>query len=266
MSESPGNTAFSPLGPMLDTLEFVKRTWSQFNVPSSFTPTLDVGELDKRIADLRAVEHWLSMNLNLLQASIRGLEIQRGTVVAVRAFGDALGQSTEAMAQASRADVSAQAASTAQSSPQAAASSANSADPEPQMPADVASSGDSDDRLNTPSASGNVFSSLFGAQPLQLPTGTRMVDPGAWWQLLQGQFNQLAQAALSSATPSQTPVGDSGKRSTAGSRASAKASAGPTAKKTSSKSSGQGHGAKAPPARQGDRTKTAPVRGSQTGR
>ena len=31
------------------------------------TPTLDVEELDKRITDMKAVEGWLKMNLNMLQ-------------------------------------------------------------------------------------------------------------------------------------------------------------------------------------------------------
>ena len=42
-------------------------------------PTLDPREIDKRIADLRSIEGWLSMNLNMVKFSIQGLELQRAT-------------------------------------------------------------------------------------------------------------------------------------------------------------------------------------------
>jgi len=56
-------------------------------VPSMMMPTLDVKELDKRIADMRSVENWLKLNLGLLQTTIQGLEMQRNTVQAWQQFG-----------------------------------------------------------------------------------------------------------------------------------------------------------------------------------
>jgi hypothetical protein len=50
------------------------------------TPTLDVNEIDKRITDLKTVEGWLRMNLNMLQMSIQGLEMQRATLAAMQAI------------------------------------------------------------------------------------------------------------------------------------------------------------------------------------
>lgn len=71
-----------------DPLEFVRGMWSSmgFNLPGMVTPTLDVDELDKRIADLKAVENWLKMNLNMLQMSTQGLEMQRAALAAVKAM------------------------------------------------------------------------------------------------------------------------------------------------------------------------------------
>ena len=63
-----------------------------FSLPGMVTPTLDVNELDKRIADLKAVEGWLKMNLNMLQMSIQGLEMQRVTLAAVRAISQSATQ------------------------------------------------------------------------------------------------------------------------------------------------------------------------------
>ena len=76
-----------------DPMEFLKSMWGGmgFPLPGMVTPTLDVGELDKRITDLKAVEGWLKMNLNMLQASIQGLEMQRLTVAALQAAGHSTG-------------------------------------------------------------------------------------------------------------------------------------------------------------------------------
>ena len=76
-----------------DPLEFLKSMWGSmgFSLPGMVTPTLDVDELGKRIADLKAVEGWLKMNLNMLQVSIQGLEMQRGALVAMQAFSQSVG-------------------------------------------------------------------------------------------------------------------------------------------------------------------------------
>ena len=58
-------------------------------IPSMFMPTLDIQELDKRIADLRSVEHWLKLNQGMLQTTIQGLEMQRNTLSAWQSFGAA---------------------------------------------------------------------------------------------------------------------------------------------------------------------------------
>lgn len=71
-----------------DPLEFVRSMWNNmgFSLPGMVTPTLDVDELDKRIADLKAVEGWLKMNLNMMQMTTQGLEMQRAALAAVKAM------------------------------------------------------------------------------------------------------------------------------------------------------------------------------------
>ncbi|MBL8446659.1 MAG: hypothetical protein JNJ44_04515 [Zoogloeaceae bacterium] len=73
-----------------DPLEFIRGMWSNmgFSLPGMVTPTLDVDELDKRIKDMKAVEGWLKMNLNMLQMSIQGLEMQRAALAAVKAISE----------------------------------------------------------------------------------------------------------------------------------------------------------------------------------
>lgn len=70
-----------------DPMGFLRNLWSTVGIPlpGLVTPTLDVAELDKRIADLKAVEGWLKMNLSMLQMSVQGLEMQRATLAALQA-------------------------------------------------------------------------------------------------------------------------------------------------------------------------------------
>ncbi len=80
-----------------DPLDFVRGLWNNmgFSLPGMMTPTLDVGELDKHIADLRAVEGWLKMNLNMLQMTTQGLELQRAALAAVKAMGQQAKEAAE---------------------------------------------------------------------------------------------------------------------------------------------------------------------------
>ncbi len=80
-----------------DPLEFVRGMWSNlgFSLPGMITPTLDTDELDKQIADLKAVENWLKMNLNMLQMTIQGLEMQRVALAAVKAMSEQARQGSD---------------------------------------------------------------------------------------------------------------------------------------------------------------------------
>lgn len=71
-----------------DPMEFLKSLWSNTGMPlpGLVTPTLDTDELEKRIADLKAVEGWLKTNLGMLQMTIQGLEMQRATLSALQAI------------------------------------------------------------------------------------------------------------------------------------------------------------------------------------
>ncbi len=85
-----------------NSMDFLKSMWNSmgFSLPGMVTPTLDVDELGKRIADLKAVEGWLKMNLNMLQMSIQGLEMQRVALATIQAMG----QSSQAAAEPAQGD------------------------------------------------------------------------------------------------------------------------------------------------------------------
>ena len=73
--------------PPPDPFEMFRRLWGPLGVPlpGMAMPTFDPQEVEKRIAELRSVEAWLNMNLNMVKFSIQGLELQRATLNAMRA-------------------------------------------------------------------------------------------------------------------------------------------------------------------------------------
>ena len=51
-------------------------------------PVLDPKELEKKIAELETVEHWLKANLNMLQLTIKSLQYQRAMLKGGEKFQD----------------------------------------------------------------------------------------------------------------------------------------------------------------------------------
>lgn len=84
-----------------DPFEVFRRLWGPLGVPvpGLAMPTLDPQEVEKRIAELKSVEGWLAMNLNMLRMAIQGLEMQKTTLQAMRAGADAGTDAAAAAAQ-----------------------------------------------------------------------------------------------------------------------------------------------------------------------
>jgi hypothetical protein len=70
-----------------DPFEFLKTFWTPMGLPMGglATPTLSVSEVEKRIADLKLVENWLTMNLSMLRMTLQGLEMQKMALNAMQA-------------------------------------------------------------------------------------------------------------------------------------------------------------------------------------
>ena len=69
-----------------DPFEFVKNLWGPMGLPMAGlggTATA-MTELDKRIAELKSVETWLNMNLNVLRMTLQGLEMPKAGLAAVQ--------------------------------------------------------------------------------------------------------------------------------------------------------------------------------------
>jgi hypothetical protein len=69
-----------------DPFEFLKSLWGPMGLPLAgvMVPTLNPGEVERRIAELKSVENWLNMNLNVLRMHIQGLEMQKAGLAAMQ--------------------------------------------------------------------------------------------------------------------------------------------------------------------------------------
>jgi hypothetical protein len=263
--------AMTGFGHMMDSMDLVKRAWTSLATP--FTPTLNVGELDKRISDLRAVEQWLALNQNMLRSTIQGLEIQRGTLDAFQTvtagFGKAMKPADDSLAQTLAGFAAAAAQKSVAPPPEPAAAPAAGGSPgglfrpfdwSPfgmpssllagfQMPSPAVGQGDTDKSAVSGSdgesadgvkegSSGALAQPASGGAPAgdadaasggargseagggtdaaadaagagKQPTGASSMSPGAmppgmnplaWWEMLQANFRQIAQAATTDLT------------------------------------------------------------------
>ena len=69
-----------------DPLEFLKSLWGPMGLPMAglTAPSAGTSELERRIAELKSVENWLNLNLNVLRMTIQGLEMQKAGLAAIQ--------------------------------------------------------------------------------------------------------------------------------------------------------------------------------------
>lgn len=89
---------------MADTLEFVKKMWGGKAPAGLSIPARSEEELNKQIADLKAVEAWLEVNANMLRNTIQVLEMQSAALSALRTMGEVPAAATETSMHADAAE------------------------------------------------------------------------------------------------------------------------------------------------------------------
>jgi hypothetical protein len=168
-----------PMPGMTDTLEFVKNLWGGMQIPGTMPgmPPLpgagmSVEDLDKKIADLKAVEAWLTLNQNMLHGTIQALEIQRGTLATLKAMGDSMAQ---AMGQTKVSE------SSVAPFAQFFAQMAQTATPPAQTP---------------PTPTPPPPPAPDAAQAAPDAAGAAMPAAVAWWNLLQDQFRHAVASTI----------------------------------------------------------------------
>ena len=176
-------------GAVTDTLDFVKNLWGSMGVPGMSipglgAPTLSVDDLEKKIADLKAVESWLNVNVSMLRGTIQAMEIQRGTLATLKSMGASL---ADAMKQPGADQKSVLAASPFASFFQPPGAATQAAKP-PVPAAPVAPAAPAAPTVQAVPAVGTPF----------------MPDATLWWNVLQDQFKQAVSGAMTPDTMANT--------------------------------------------------------------
>jgi hypothetical protein len=85
-----GQTGDMAGNPLMASLEMMRQAWQGLagsaGLDQAAVAPSSLEELDRRIADLRAVENWLRMNQAMLSSTIQGLEVQRATISTLKSF------------------------------------------------------------------------------------------------------------------------------------------------------------------------------------
>lgn len=227
---------------MNDPLGFVKKLWGDMQLPGMVTPTVSVDDLDKKIKDLKTVESWLNVNMNMLRGTIQALEVQRNTIATLKSMGDSFAQQMN--------NASTSAGFAAAPTPEAAKS--NAAWPMPAAeaaPAKAATKVPEPPKAEPAAAANKAAKAEAGDKS---ETNAPFANPAAWWGLLQDQFKQAVNTAMendpavaASATNKTKPAAPT---ASATAKAPAKAKA-KTPAKTTVKAAAKTNGTAAKPAK-----------------
>ena len=176
---------------MTDSLEFVRNMWGSMKIPGMAMPSLSPDEINKQITDLKAVESWLQLNMNMLRSSIQALEVQSATMTALQSMSQSFTQATSPKSGASAGASDHANDKPYFESPFAAFTAA------PEKPAEEAAA-DSTSGLPDPAALAAQFA-----------------NPTAWWNVVQDQFSQAVSKVVTPPAKKKARKTASAKTSTA---------------------------------------------------
>lgn len=185
---------FNQENPLFTSMNMMREMWENMgsnsmgmSTPISAIPSAE--ELDKRIKELRTVENWLRLNLSMLTSTIQGLEIQYSTLSTLQSFAQgglaSMPGLTEAMSAATMQTMG-QSVPAGQSE-----ASSTSTDQAAETEKPKQSEADSAQQSTTEDSSEHL-----------LQAGQ------AWWNLMQEQFDALAQATTQSMQQAQATSSD----------------------------------------------------------
>jgi len=191
----------SPFSAMGETFDLMQKMWGGMGMPtpgnlasipglpqqmpSMLAPTVDLGELDKRITDLRAVAQWLELNASMLRTTIQTLEVQRATIATLKGISGAMLAPIMGLSEAS----------TARSLPPVP----------PEVKLGLATAAAQPVSEPAPLATKPARKRKVSAQG-----GPSLADdalnPAAWWHTLQDQFAKIASVAAEPAPAPEKPA------------------------------------------------------------
>ena len=182
---NPNPSAFGAAGAMTNPFEFMQKMWQGASLPGMVMPTLSVEEINKKIADLKAVESWLTLNMSMLRGTIQTLEVQSGTLSALRSMSAVLGAGNQPASQ-SNEPAAAPAESKFESPFTTGATAVGASAAAPSTPTALAQ----------PALQFPTGNAPTDAKATSQPAPIASANPGVWWNLLQEQFAQAVGRAI----------------------------------------------------------------------
>lgn len=215
------------MGAMNDPLAFVKKLWGDMQLPGMVTPTLSIDELDKQIKDLKTVESWLTVNMNMLKGTIQALEVQRATIAALKSMGESFAQATSPDTESTNKsaptgfssrwpmpETSAPMASPRPAVPEPALEDEMDEDDESELVALEEDAPVADEPISKAAAKSSAATETEAAtkqkkleskqDQASQPERSGFSNPAAWWTVLQDQFKQALSHAMQDEVAAKT--------------------------------------------------------------
>ncbi len=170
------------IGAINDTLDWVRNFWGAMKIPGMGMPSMSPDDINKQIADLKAVESWLQMNMNMLRSTIQTLEVQSATLTALQSMSDSFAKAGKGTAQK---------------------------DGRPPFESPFKSSFENFTNQATPAGSAESAESAAGPGPDPAAFAAQFANPTVWWNNVQEQFSKAVSAA-------NTPPKKTSRKSSAG--------------------------------------------------
>ncbi|MGB4582729.1 MAG: PhaM family polyhydroxyalkanoate granule multifunctional regulatory protein [Rhodoferax sp.] len=206
MSDSD-NGGFAKFVPGFDFLQNLAKGATQAvpqmpNLSSWIAPSLNEEELDKRIAELKAVHFWLDQNAKALGATVQALEVQKLTLATLKSMNLSMGEVANAFKFKTATTVQQPAGKVAEKTAEKVEEKPRTVADQPDEPA---------------------------SQPAPAAAAAGLVDPMQLWTALTQQFQHIAAGAMKEAgklPAKNTPAADPkpASKKVAGKKAPAKTS------------------------------------------
>jgi hypothetical protein len=180
-------------------------------IPGMAMPSLSPEDIDKQIADLKAVESWLQVNMNMLRGSIQALEVQSATLTALRSVGESFAKAASG------------------------AGSSAPADDKPAFESPFQSSFQSPFQSSFQSPFEQAAQIDAAADPASM--AAPFANAAVWWNAMQEQFSNVVGQAMQQATPAETKSSKkpAAKKTASGKTAATRKRSSKTATKTAKK-------------------------------
>lgn len=159
-------------------------------VPQWVAPTVSVEEVDKRIAELKAVQFWLEQNSRALAATIQALEVQRMTLSTLKDMNVSMSELAKSFPFPGAA-------------PAEPAATGNTGWPMGSASARTAAAEPSAAPVPEPEAESATTEADAKAQA-EPPSQAGLSQAMQWWGALTQQFQQIAAKAMAEPVPPET--------------------------------------------------------------